>query len=529
MELRGIALVSWLTFAALLPAQSPGQLRNEARKAEKSGDALRAYVLYAQAAGADRADPSSWSRAVSLRGRAMQAMAGLKPPAATAGTPDAASAVDVPTADDLFAARQMRAPLRLKPNPRPRSLSLTGDSRTLATEVLKSYGIDAIFDSDFQPLPNLRLRIEGAGFNEAAEAMQLATATFLVPVSPTMALVSRDLPNKRQEFEHTMAIAVPLPTSMTVQEAQELARAVQSLMEIQKFGVDPNQRVAVIRDRESKVLPALVLFEDLIRHRGQVMLDVELLEASSLSETTLGFRLPTEFPLSLVRRVFNTTPALPSGFANFLSFGGGASLIGIGLANSQLFANFTQSNGRTLNRAQLRGIDNQPIQFHLGDRYPVLTAGYFGDTGGATGEVFRPPPTVNFEDLGVVLKITPHVHGVDEMTLDIEAEYKVLTGQALNGIPVIATRSFKAGARLASGETAVIAGLLRASEARSVTGLAGLSQIPALGHLFRQETRNKDEGEALLVIRPHVIDLPPSHLSTRTVHTGTDGRPRIPL
>jgi hypothetical protein len=91
------------------------------------------------------------------------------------------------------------------------------------------------------------------------EALQLATGTFVVPVSPKMALLAKDAPNKRQELEHTLAVSVPLPYTTSVQDAQELARAVQSLMEIQKFGVDPNQRIAVIRDRESKVLPALAL------------------------------------------------------------------------------------------------------------------------------------------------------------------------------------------------------------------------------------------------------------------------------
>jgi len=49
------------------------------------------------------------------------------------------------------------------------------------------------------------------------------------------------------------------------------------------------------------------------------------------------------------------------------------------------------------------------------------TNGYFGSTTG-TGQVFAPPPTINFEDLGLVLKVTPHVHGVDEVSLDIDAE-----------------------------------------------------------------------------------------------------------
>ena len=529
----GRTFVSLLTLAVCAWSQSAEQMRVDAKRAEKSGDAVRAYLLYSQAAGVDQRDVSSWGKAVALQARVLET---LQFPADKAGKVAAAVAAvaapidpQAPDLGDLVAARYMGAPLRLAPNPGLRSFDLRGDTKAICEQALKAYGIEAIFDADLQPSPNLRFRLPDVPFLEAAEALELATGTFIVPINAKMALVAKDVATKRQELEHTMAIAVPLPTAMTVQEAQELARAVQSIMEIQKFGVDAGQRLVVIRDRESKVLPALALFGDMIRHRAQVTVDVELMEANNTSDMSLGFRLPTEFPIVALKKVLNTAPSLPAGVSNFLTFGGGASFLGLGLANSQMFGTYAQINSRSLSRAMIRGLDGQVMNFHLGDRYPVLTAGYFGGTGGAVGKSYTPPPTFNFEDLGVVLKLTPHVHGASEVTFEIEADYKVLTGKALNGIPVIASRSFKASARMAMGETAVVAGLIRASEARTLTGIAGLSQIPALGHLFRQDTRTKDDGQALLVIRPHLISMPPSETATRTVYTGTDGRPKIPL
>jgi type II secretory pathway component GspD/PulD (secretin) len=366
-----------------------------------------------------------------------------------------------------------------------------------------------------QSLPNIRFRITDVAFAEAADALSLATGTFFVPVSRRMAVVARDAPNKRQEIEHTMAVAVPLPTTISVQEAQEMARAVQSIMEVQKFGVDANQRLAVIRDRESKVLPALALFDDLLRHRAQVSVEIELLAATETSDLSIGLRLPTEFPIVAI--------------SNSLTLGGGSAVFGLGIANSQLFASMAKGSARSLRRAEIRGIDGQAVSFHIGDRYPILTSGYYGDTGDAEGTVYRPPPTFNFEDLGIVIKVTPHIHSSSEVTLDVETEYKFLTGQSLNDIPVISNRSFKMSARLNAAETAVVSGLMSASEARSITGIAGLAQIPGLGYLFRHEIRSKESGQALLTIRPHLLALPPSEFATRTVYTGTDGRPKIPL
>ena len=513
-----------LLLAVCAFSQTAEKLRSDAKKAEKAGDSLRAYLLYSQAAGIDHKDSSSWSHAVSLQARALEAAHLPSSPA-----PAETDAQPLPDVGDLVAARYMGAPLRLKPDPGTRSFDLRGDSKTICQQALKEFGIEVVFDADLQPLANLRFKIGDSSFEEATDALRLATGTFFVPISHRMALVAKDVANKRQELEHTMAVAVPLPTTTTVQEAQELARAVQSVMEIQKFGVDPNQRVAVIRDRESKVLPALALFADLLRYKAQVIVEVELFETNETSDMTLGLQFPTEFPIVALNNFFRAPPVFPAGFTNFATFGGGATFLGLGIASSQLFATMAKSNGRSLRRAEIRGVDGQAMNFHVGDRYPILTSGYFGDTGNATGTVYRPPPTFNFEDLGVVIKVTPHVHGPGDMSLEIESEYKVLTGQSLNGIPVIANRSFKTSARLQAGETAVIAGLIRASEARSVTGLAGFSSLPALGHLFRTEITNKESGQALLAIRPHLIDMPPSDLATRTVYTGTDGRPRIPI
>ncbi|MCP5118531.1 MAG: type II and III secretion system protein, partial [bacterium] len=156
------------------------------------------------------------------------------------------------------------------------------------------------------------------------------------------------------------------------------------------------------------------------------------------------------------------------------------------------------------------------------------TAGYFGATEGQ-GQVFTPPPTISFEDLGVVVKVTPHVHGDEDVTLEVEAEFKVLAGTALNGIPVIANRSFQGVIRLRNDEWAIMAGLVEAQEVRAISGLIGLSQIPILGPLFRRTTTDRNGNEALLVIKPTLVNLPPMELASPEIWTGTESRPKTSI
>jgi len=528
-----LLVVCALACAAGLNAQnSAGELRDRARQAEKKGNVVEAYLLYAQAAAIDPKDRTAWGRSLALRTQAALKANVLPAGAMVDGDSEAgAEPLEALPEKDVQDAIELRPPVRLRPKDDKRSFNLQGDSRALWEQVGKAYGIDVIFDSDYQGITPIRFRMEHVDALEALGALEMATASFLVPVNERMALVARETNQKRQELEHTIAVSVPIPTPVTLPEAQELARSVQQLMDIQKFGIDSVRRIVVVKDRVSKVIPALAVLEQLLHHRPEVALEVEFLEVIENSALDYGLRLPTSFGLAWFGRLFNmqSTPSIPEGFTNLMSFGGGRTLFGLGVASAEVFASFSKGSTRTLIRTEVRSSDGQPATFHVGDKYPILTTGYFGPTGSTGGEVFTPPPAFNFEDLGVVLKITPKVHGWDEMSLDVEGEYKVLTGEALNGIPIIANRKFQSRARVRTGEWALLAGLVRTSEARAITGIAGLSQIPALGVLFRQNNHTKDSGQTLLVIKPRLLSAPLSEVEIRTLLTGTETRPRLGL
>ena len=127
------------------------------------------------------------------------------------------------------------------------------------------------------------------------------------------------------------------------------------------------------------------------------------------------------------------------------------------------------------------------------------------------------------------MKITPRIHGTDEVTLDLETEFKEVSGESLNGIPIISSRKLTTKVRLREGESAVVAGLLNSNEVRSIGGIAGLAEIPALGALFRQTNKNEQTSEVLLVIKPSLLNLPPDEFVTPTIFTGSETRPDTPL
>jgi general secretion pathway protein D len=196
-------------------------------------------------------------------------------------------------------------------------------------------------------------------------------------------------------------------------------------------------------------------------------------------------------------------------------------MFGLGIANANMFANMSRSTGRNLLEAEVRSLDGATAHFHVGVKYPLVTAAFLGNS--------IVPPTFNFEDLGLVLKMTPHVHGMDEVSLDVDAEFKVLAGQSVNGIPIISNRKLESKVRLKNGQWAIVAGLMNASEARSIAGVAGLSTLPVLGRLFRQNDNNDQSSAVVLVLKPMLLDAPPSESVNRALYIGSEGRLNIPL
>jgi hypothetical protein len=164
-------------------------------------------------------------------------------------------------------------------------------------------------------------------------------------------------------------------------------------------------------------------------------------------------------------------------------------MLGLGVTNAQLFATVSNSSSQSIYHAQVVAVDGLPATLHVGEKYPIITSGYFGNKSGS-GTVYTPPPTINFEDLGLLIKVTAHVASVDEVTLDLDAEFKLLGATSSNGIPVVATV------------------------------IPILSYIP----LLRQNTISKDQGATLIVLKPHVTIAPPSASAAWRAWAGTETR-----
>jgi general secretion pathway protein D len=512
-----------LSAALAWAASTAEQLFQQGQKAERAGDPAKAYTLYLQAAAADPGNLKYWARVQALR--PVASLLDVKEAKAGGGlAPDGLGPAKLdPTLfghisdRELEEARKPLPPAELKVAAGTRDYDLRGNSKSLWEQMAGILHLDIAFDTQYQATHEIHFQLTNADYRAALRALEAATNSFLTPVTNQLIFVANDSTQKRTEFERTGAVVIPFPEAETVQELQELATSVRGVLDIQRFMVDNGRKLIIVRDRVAKVRLAEKIIQDLLRSRGQVSIEVQILTTDVSSSMNWGISPQTSFSFVPFPNKKNLLESIPSGLTTFLEFGGGASVIGLGLTSATLLATATQGHSETVLDSEIVTQDGQAATFHVGDRYPIVTNQYIGsNTTG--GQVFAPPPTFNFEDLGLLLKVTPHIHGTGDVTLDVSSEFKLLEAGSVDGIPIISNKKYESKIRVTEGQWAVLAGLLTRSETKSISGIPVLSLVPFL----RNNTTTHDEGQTLIVLKPHVTILPPTEYPTWRAWTGTE-------
>lgn len=464
----------------------------------------------------------------SMQARADEEAAKRAAPPAPAAAPEPPEEFDSLTAREFAALPPMKGPVSLSARPGVQDLDLSGTARVLFGQVAQRFGLAAVFDSDFPPAgPTIRFRLEGVDYREAIHDLEAASGSFVVPLTPQLFLVAQDTPAKRTALEQTVTLTIPFPQATTTQALTEAVQIVRQAFNVEKVGIDNATGSIVIRDRISRAEPAQALLAQMFSWRPEVLVDVEFIEVSDSDLVNYGFNLSNSFQAVALGTLLNNATTAPAGVTNLVTFGAGKTLIGLTVAQAQALFNETESSTRTLFRAQVRSVDGQPATFHVGERYPIETSGFAGAA--TTGTSYSPPPVFQYQDLGVQVKITPHIHGTEAVTLAVDTSFQLLTGDSVNNIPIIGRRELNSEVRLKDSEWAVVAGLMNPSVSKAVTGFWGLASIPILGNLFKQTTTQKADTHILIAIRPHLLSLPPDQIVTRGLRVGTETRPFLPL
>ena len=204
-----------------------------------------------------------------------------------------------------------------------------------------------------------------------------------------------------------------------------------------------------------------------------------------------------------------TAPATPTIFnvaATGTTLGFAGKLLGLDILSSLDLAE-TDGLVTTLAEPNLTALSGETASFLAGGEFPVPISQSLGSI------------TIEYKQYGVGLAFTPIVLADGRISMRVRPEVSELSNEGtirLNGfnVPALTTRRAETTVELGSGQSFMIAGLLRNANTNDVTKAPFLGDLPILGALFKSTKFRRSETELVIIVTPYLVRPTSGQLST---------------
>jgi general secretion pathway protein D len=425
-------------------------------------------------------------------------------------------------------------PPELKPLSRaPINLKASDDAKVIFSTIGKLAGIEVIFDTDFVAR-RITVDLNNVTLEQALEIACIQSKAWWKPVTENVIFVIQETQQKHRDYDETVVRTFYLSNITQPQDLTDIANGLRQVAEIKKIQQLNSQNAIIVRDTPDKIAIAEKLINDIDKARPEVVVQVEVLSASTDRLRDLGvlpgqsasvqFNPPTSTTNNNNTGGSTSTPsnALPLKGFHFSTADYSVTLPGA-------TANFilTDTATKIIQNPEIRSVDGQSARLRIGSRVPIATGSFQAGVGVGTTAV---NPLVNTQftylDVGVNVDITPHVHPNHEVSMKVMVEVSQVTGQAtIGGIqqPIIGSNKIEHDIRLREGETSVLGGLFQQIDSSTLNGIPGLSQIPLMQYLISDKKKDHQESDVLIVLTPHIVRLPDwTKANLRSIYSGSE-------
>ncbi|MFO1772409.1 GspD family T2SS secretin variant XcpQ [Pseudomonas aeruginosa] len=188
-------------------------------------------------------------------------------------------------------------------------------------------------------------------------------------------------------------------------------------------------------------------------------------------------------------------PALPDG-----------AIVGIGSSSFGALVTALSANSKSnlLSTPSLLTLDNQKAEILVGQNVPFNTGSYTTNSEGSS----NPFTTVERKDIGVNLKVTPHINDGAALRLEIEQEISSIAPsvQQVSNTDIITNkRSIKSTILAENGQVIVLGSLIQDDVVQAESKVPLLGDIPWLGKLFRSTKDTHTKRNLMVFLRPTVV------------------------
>jgi general secretion pathway protein D len=159
---------------------------------------------------------------------------------------------------------------------------------------------------------------------------------------------------------------------------------------------------------------------------------------------------------------------------------------------------------KILSSIPLRAQNNTEASVSVVENIPILRSTIEGGSGTARDVI----QNIDRVDVGIKLKLTPHVNPDRQITLQLNPSIEAIVDQGpadTQFAPTIAKREVSTTVTVADKATIIISGLIREDDVKVVAKVPVLGDIPLLGMLFRNTTTRRQRTNLLIFVTPHIV------------------------
>jgi Flp pilus assembly secretin CpaC len=393
--------------------------------------------------------------------------------------------------------------MRGVPAPRPAASGRRGRSGAIVAEV---YALHFVTASD--AATTLRRAFPGTSIVEAPETnsvivrgpdavqAQVAAALAAVDIAPQ---AGGALLTEVVQLRHAVPASGGAGSTSATDVAGTLTAVLGQQMPDLKIVVPPNQTVVVISGSPATLRAAKDLLAKIDTPATQLVLDTGVYEVDENAAKNIGL----EIPGAVISTTFTEISPQSSVFGTPLPKVGPQPLTRTPISfTAQL--NFLLNNGsaRVLANPRVTTISGRAATIRAGDNIPFVQT----NTSAIGGTVSQ---TVLTFQTGVTLDITPIANPDGLVSVTLHPIVNTLTGITQQGVPQISSREAQTTVDLRDNETVVIGGLIQENSVTTISRIPGLSSIPLIGGLFKNNSTTSSRSELIIVVTPHVIQ--PGH------------------
>lgn len=267
-----------------------------------------------------------------------------------------------------------------------------------------------------------------------------------------------------------------------------------------KVQVENKSNSFVVTDTKDSIAKVKNVLKEVDKPTPQVTIEARVVEVSDSNDLAYGIKwgantninkTSINFPNSIGINgdaggyMVNLPIGAPTG-ALALTLGNISNTFNIDMAISAMES---RNKAKTISSPKITTLDNQEAEIKSGGKAIIVPSG--DNTQSQT------------IDVGIKLKVKPHITANNMIFMEIEVEKSSLGAVSGTNAETLEKKA-KTQVLLANGETTVIGGIYEDEQNEIKNEVPGLSKIPLLGWLFRNNIERRAKKELLVFITPRI-------------------------